>query len=136
MKILYYTMMFIGSIVLLLSTFSFVFPFEESTLESLHKLAKWVLYGFIAEFLYGLIRAPKKLEYTKQEWISLLAILVSLVADSLSGVVGAAKLTKMGLLLKSLKGTKVFKMLKSVKIFKTLKLGKKVRKSIKEEISH
>ncbi len=137
MKAIYYTLLFIGSIILLLSTFSFLLPWEATTIETLHQVAKWVFYCFILEFVVGLIRAQEKWEYVKKEWISTLAIVASISVESLSGFLGAVKLMKVASLLKSLKGIKAFKSfkaIKSVKILKSVKLGKKARKSIRQEI--
>jgi len=134
LKATYYSLLFIGSIILLLSTFYFVLPFEPDTIELIHKLAKWVLYGFILEFTIGIIRAKDKLGYVKQEWISLTAILVSISLESFAGMLGVVKLAKLAKLVKAMKGikaVKLFKAFKSVKVIKTVKLGKKTRKARK-----
>ncbi|OEH84694.1 hypothetical protein BHU72_07600 [Desulfuribacillus stibiiarsenatis] len=133
MQFLYYLFLFIGSIILLLSTFAFVFPFGPETIEGLHTLAKWILYGFIIEFIIGLIRSNHKLYYCKKEWISLLAIAVSISIDSLTGFLGLVKLAKLAKLIKAmkgLKGMKAFKSLKAVKFIKTIKLGKKTKRKL------
>ena len=134
LKAAYYSLLFIGSIILLLSTFYFILPLEPDTIALIHGMAKWVLYGFILEFTIGILRATDKWSYVKKEWISLTAILVSISFESLSGMLGVVKLAKLAKLVKAMKGikaAKLFKVFKSVKIVKTVKLGKKTKKARK-----
>ncbi|OEF97093.1 hypothetical protein [Desulfuribacillus alkaliarsenatis] len=130
MRALYYFFLFVGSIVLLISTFSFVLPIHPNQLAIIHTLARWILYGFVLEYLVGLLLAANKVYYAKKEWISLVAILISVSLESLAGFLGVVKLAKLAKLLKAMKGLKAYKSLKVVKFIKTIKLGKKTRKAM------
>lgn len=87
----------------------------DNTWESWLDTVSRVIYViFFLDFVYFWFQAKNRKTYLKDNWISLLALLLPVKG------------------LKAFKGIKGIKALKGVKILKTLKLGKKIRTKKKE----
>jgi len=100
----------------------------------------YILWFFVGELAVMLLLSRDVKKFWKEQWISVVAVAVSLsVTQWLDVVAGIGSLTGLKALkgvkalktLKSLKSAKVFKFAKGAKVAKSVKLGKKANKAVR-----
>ncbi|MHB8172362.1 MAG: ion transporter [Thermincolia bacterium] len=105
----YFTLFMLALATLVITVIPYFFSFSPFWQKSL-SLTGTVIYAiFFVDFIYFWYKAQWERKYLRDNWISLVAILLPLQG------------------LKALKGLKGLKALKSVKVLKVVKLSKKVK---------